>query len=133
MGAQRPRKASWPMNSLRWPPWRRCASDRAVRRRAETGQGENLRRRRDVILRAGEQVERAADVAEVDALPVYHQLAVDEIVTYEEMLDDPEVEPARDGLRVLEPVLELAVPLGVRAVVDMRATGAGGPSPPRAA
>jgi hypothetical protein len=38
-------------------------------RRREIGQGEDLRWRGDVILRAGQQVERAADVGEVDAPP----------------------------------------------------------------
>jgi hypothetical protein len=41
------------------------------------------------------------------------QLAGDQLVVAEEVLGDPEIEGAGDRLRVLEPVLELAVPLQV--------------------
>ena len=52
---------------------------------------------------------RAVDPAQVDRLALDLQLAVEQLVVAEQVLDDPQVEGARDVLRVLVPVLEAAV------------------------
>src|SRR6185503_20538993 len=70
------------------------------------GQREDLRRRGDVVDRAAEQEQGRVDAPEVDALATDLELARDQGVAPEEVLDDPQVEGAGDGLRVLEPVLE---------------------------
>ena len=49
-----------------------------------------------------------------------HELTGHQRVVAEQVLDDPQVERARDVLRVLEPVLELAVARDVVGVVDVR-------------
>ena len=111
--------ASWPMNSPRWPPGGRVAQHVGLVGGRVIGQREHLAGRRDVIGRAGQQVQRAGDPAEVDALVADLQRAGDQLVVTEQVLDDPQVERARDRLGVLEPVLELAVALHVRRIVDV--------------
>ena len=58
-------------------------------------------------------------MAQVDAPAVDLELAADERVVAEQALDDPQVEVARDVLRVLEPVLERAVARDVLLVPDV--------------
>jgi hypothetical protein len=77
------------------------------------GEREGLIGSCDVVGCAGEQVQRTLDPAELDVLAADLKLAGDQLVVAEEVLDDPEIEGAGDRLRVLEPVLELAVPLQV--------------------
>lgn len=64
-------------------------------------EGEDLWRRRDVVGRPCEQVDRAGDVAQVDRATTDSQGARDELVVLKQVLDDPQVEGAGDGLRVL--------------------------------
>ena len=68
------------------------------------------------VARTAEQEQRAADAPEVDALAADLQRAGDEPVLHEQVLDDPEVERARDVLHVLEPRLEVVVALEVLGV-----------------
>ena len=107
------------MNRPRWPPAVVSRKDLLARGAGIVGEREHLVGWRDVVGGAREQVQRAVDPAQVDALAADLQLAGDQLVVAEQVLDDPEVERAGNRLGVLEPVLELAVALDVGGVVDV--------------
>ena len=66
---------------------------------------------------AGEQVERAGDVTEVDGSVTDTQRARDQRVVLEQVLDDPEIKRPGNRLRVLEPRLEGAIAGNMRWLV----------------
>ena len=83
------------------------------RRRRIDGEREDLIGRGDVVGRAGQQVQRHRQPAEVDGRPAHLQLTADQLVAREQVAHDPQVESARDVLGVLEPVLEDPVAIDV--------------------
>ena len=85
----------------------------------EVPRREYLPGRGDVVGCAGEQIQRAADPAQVHPVSADHQFALDQFVALEQVLDQPQVEGAGDVLGVLEPVLEFVVTLDVAVVVEI--------------
>ncbi len=89
---------SWPMNRPRWPPvedWRPIPGRRG---RDVVGQRPDLVGGGDVVGLAGHEEQRTVDGRKVDVLPVDDQIARDERVAQEQVLDDPEVEGPRQVL-----------------------------------
>ena len=64
------------------------------RRGRVVGEREDLIGWCDVVGRAGKQVQRTLDPAELDVLAADLKLAGDQLVVAEEVLDDPEIESA---------------------------------------
>ena len=118
IGGQCSRRASCPMNSPRCPPlvvrWVMSRGGvETVLARAKTCCGGVMWSVSPASRFSGQRMRRRSTRAR------HGQLAPDERVVAEQVLDDPQIERARDVLRVLEPVLEGAVARDVLRVVDV--------------
>ena len=85
----------------------------------QIGKRPDLLGRRDVVLGARQQEDRAVDRRQVYRFTADHKHAARQFVVDEQMLDDPEVEGAGQILCPFEPVGEVDVPGDVVGIADV--------------